>query len=130
MMTSVWVEDAIGICRDGYSGGDYQLTEEWSRRFHRVAPDGTHAQFTITTYVEQLSEWEEPLVCERVELLRCTDPEDPGGSEVWSEYLYDYPLAYAWQQTDEGARDLLERFDVVMITWDGSQPDSVVSGVS
>ncbi len=72
----------------GDVGGDAQLDESFSVRFwHRDRPGALvrHCYYAAldlddlaTLYVER-----------QTELLACTDPDDPGGTEVWSDYRYE-----------------------------------------
>jgi hypothetical protein len=86
----VWVRDQRGggVLPGGDVGGDVQLDESFSVRFwHRHRPGAlvTYPYYAAldlddlaTVYVERQTEY-----------LVCTDPADPGGSEVWSDYRYE-----------------------------------------
>jgi hypothetical protein len=84
-----WVRDQRGggMLPGGDVGGDAQLDESFSVRFwHRDRPGALvgycyyaalDLDDLVTVYVER-----------QTELLACTDPADPGGTEVWSDYRY------------------------------------------
>jgi hypothetical protein len=60
-------------------------------------------------------------VAEQVEFLLCTDPTDPGGTEVWSDIQYhDYPDRYVNADVAERvARQMAEDASCEAVTWDG-----------
>jgi hypothetical protein len=85
-----WVRDQTGggVGPGGDVGGDAQLDESFSVRFHHRERPGALVTYRyyaaldlddlVTVYVER-----------QTELLVCTDPEDPGSTEVWSDYRYE-----------------------------------------
>jgi hypothetical protein len=85
-----WVRDQRGggVLPGGDVGGDAQLAESFSVRFwHRDRPGALvgyryyaalDLDDLVTVYVER-----------QTELLACTDPDDPGSTEVWSDYRYE-----------------------------------------
>jgi hypothetical protein len=85
----LWVHDQRGgsVLPGGDVGGDAQLDESFSVRFHHRDRPGAlvtyryHAALDLddltTIYMERQTEY-----------VVCTDPADPGGSEVWSDYRH------------------------------------------
>ena len=116
----------------GSEGGDWQTGATYSRRFRLDKLDGTFAFVTFSAYVtteyRELDEegnttgavstdkpdgddevegesFETFLdVEEQTEYLICSDAEDLGGSEIWSDYAHDYPL-YMAPRDAEGAEN-------------------------
>jgi hypothetical protein len=83
-----WVRDQTGggVLPGGDVGGDAQLAESFSVRFHRALPG---AMVTYHYYAAvDLDDLTTICVEQRTELLVCTDPTDPGGTEVWSQAHY------------------------------------------
>lgn len=88
----------------GVSGGDYQVKDDITIRFkpEEQPDDGEYAFITETYIVEDMDAFEgkEPEevpeeerrfgVTLRIEYLVCTDPDDLGGTEVHSDYDYEY----------------------------------------
>ncbi len=85
-----WVRDQTGggVLPGGDVGGDAQLDESFSVRFHHRERPGALVTYRyypaldlddlVTVYVER-----------QTELLVCTNPADPGSTEVWSDYRYE-----------------------------------------
>lgn len=125
-----WMEDGTGVQPGGDVGGDAQDGQSWSRRF--VHPDVPGALINVYVYASHDNpsrpglEWSAAL---QVEYMLCTDTADPGGTEVWADYLYrtlrmGYPSrAYA----ETAARRVLEEFPAaseaakVYMGWGGEQ---------
>lgn len=56
------------------------------------------------------------------EYLVCMDLEDPGSTEVWSEYEFTHPSATAFVSEEDAkraARNFATAEDVSVYTWDG-----------
>jgi hypothetical protein len=89
-----WRPDKAGVSQGGDIGGDIQASDSWAVRFVRddqPAGPGSASLVTVTCYGtedEENNPGEFGIVRE-VEYLICTDPDDPGGTELWSEYEYD-----------------------------------------
>src|SRR4051812_16453004 len=100
----IWEVEEPAIFVGGRSAGDYQVGDDVTVRFRPNAEpdDGQHALITETWYAEDYLEMNRPVGVEpeegeepnfgvmcRIEFLVCRDPEDPGGTEIWSDYIYD-----------------------------------------
>lgn len=106
----------------GDIGGDAQQSGGYSLRFFAVgeSDDGLHAIVTVNTYAAiQMPHrfYAETMI----EYMICTDLDDPGGTEVssqieYEESIYDYPTI---AEADAAARELLSRWTVDDIGWDG-----------
>jgi hypothetical protein len=117
-----------------------QAGNVYSVRYALPEPvDGIHALVTVGFYCED--EWElcgqpsdgtdtclskPPPARERfkvgqwVEFMRCTDPQDPGSSQVWADCLYRSSwFSRAEQFSDEQMRALMANFNPKWIYWDG-----------
>jgi hypothetical protein len=85
-----WARDQQGggVLPGGDVGGDAQLDESFSVRFwHRDHPG---ALVTYRYYAAlDLDDLTTVYVERQTELLACTDPADPSGSEVWSDSRYE-----------------------------------------
>jgi hypothetical protein len=84
-----WVRDPTGggVLAGGDVGGDAQLSESFSVRFHHRDHPG--ALLTYRYYAAlDLDDLTTIYVERQTELLVCTDPADPGGTEEWSDYRY------------------------------------------
>ena len=101
MTVTVWKEDEFGILPAGDAGGDIQVGEAYSRRFHHATLHGRMITVTACPVQGDDTTPEIPNGVIRLqvqtELMVCTDPDDPGSTEVWSDIEYS---------------DLPERFDV------------------
>lgn len=113
MKTYPWIEVGTISLDDGSPGGDKQIGPASSRRFQLAVEDGTFAVVTVYSYAtreernvdEEGNPTDEPVpyldVEEQTEFIICTDPDDPGGTEIWSEYEYDYPMYLAPKDEEE-----------------------------
>ncbi len=87
--TLAWPGSATGggVLPGGDIGGDAQLDESFSVRFcHR-----DHAGALVIVYYYaalDLDDLTTVYVERQTELLACSDPDDPGGTEVWSDDRY------------------------------------------
>ena len=113
----------------GTVGGD-GAGEATSVRYTR--PDVPGAMITVSYYTVDRVErggqdeaddsprWD---VESQTEFLICTDPEDPGMSEVWSDYVYDsdhYAVSFPTEAEAEEKRDAaLRRESPDFYSWDG-----------
>lgn len=122
---SPWTPDEHGVQPGGDCGGDYQVTESYSRRFVRPGVPG--AMITVSFYGVACHDADgvptgEYAVEEQTEMLVCTDPADPGGTEVWSDYAYRdvNVLAIADEaEAERKARRFAEGADMYGCGWDG-----------
>jgi hypothetical protein len=85
-----WVRDQRGggVLPGGDVGGDTQLDESFSVRFHHRHQPGAMVTFTYYAALD-LDDLTTISVERQTELLVCTDPADPGSTEVWSDYRYE-----------------------------------------
>ena len=94
--TDLWTDE--GVAPGGTVGGD-GAGESISRRFHQQLADGTYVAVESYWYPvnigERFGEDREDAGMYDVENMTCvtvcTDIEDPGMSEISSEYTYDFP---------------------------------------
>lgn len=127
----VWRPDGSGVLPGGQVGGDVQVGESWSRRFRPdVEPvEGLHAIVEEDWFASD-PDPNEPgpparftVTCQTWACV-CTDPDDPGGTEEWSDYDYHesevfYPTL---EDADRAAKESAEASVGVGIGWDGSPP--------
>jgi hypothetical protein len=78
---------------EGDIGGDIQRSDAWGRRFVRQRSDGTWDVCTVAFYTATdtpgLGAEPATRIVEQEEIVNCTDPDDPGGTELDSDYWYD-----------------------------------------
>ena len=86
MTNGTWQPDGSGVRMGGDRGGDFQAGDSFSVRY--VRPDLPGALITRTVYPVYGACPGEFAVQIETEWLLCTDPADPGGTEVWSDYAY------------------------------------------
>jgi hypothetical protein len=103
----MWLRDQRGgrVLPGGDVGGDRQASEAFSVRFwHRDHP-GVLVTYTYFAAVDDENPAE--ITIEReTEFLVCTDPTDPGGTEVWS--------AYRWTTLPGGFATVQEAIDAAL----------------
>jgi hypothetical protein len=95
-VTTLWLDE--GVFTGGTVGGD-GAGEAVTRRFTKRRADGTFAVVESAYYPvnvgERFGEDREDAAEFDVENMTaatiCTDLDDPGGTEVWSNYDYDFP---------------------------------------
>jgi hypothetical protein len=80
-----WVRDQRGggVLPGGDVGGDTQVSESFSVRFHHRNRPGAMVTYCYYAAVDP----HDPMTISlqrQTEYLVCTDPTDPGGTEVWS----------------------------------------------
>lgn len=137
--TYPWNEVGTIDYDSGDVGGDHQIGPASSRRFQLTVDDGTFAVVTTYAYATleervwdgegNLKEEPEPFldVEELTESIICTDPDDPGGTEIWSRYEYSTPLYYAPKDEEDAlrlARRQTENESVEYINhWNGKPTD-------
>lgn len=116
LTTYPWVETGSISYDDGDHLSELQIGPASSRRFTLDVGDGTYAVITASAYaIREYREVDdegrdtghrdsEPSydkyevfldVEQQTEYIVCTDPDDPGSTELWSEYLYETPLYLA-----------------------------------
>jgi hypothetical protein len=132
----MWREHDSGVVDGGDCGGDHQIGKAPSKRF--VRDDLPGSIVTVTIYPIGHSEGDTcvPRNCtpdqidleEQIEWLICTDPDDPGGTETWSDYRYESPLADLDGRpldlpdvatAEREARRLLDSWVPGIVSWDG-----------
>ncbi len=84
-----WIRDQRGggVLPGGDVGGDAQLSESFSVRFHHRDQPGAMVTYRYYAAVD-LDDLTTISVERQTELLACTDPADPGSTEQWSDYRY------------------------------------------
>lgn len=95
LTTDSWTEHSLGIYDGGDVGGDIQISDSFERQFARRRGDEFEV-LTFWTYVASEDENrhegdvipEDAWVQTMVGYSRCTDLEDVGGSETYSDYRY------------------------------------------
>lgn len=132
----MWREHDSGVGPGGDCGGDWQVGESVSKRF--VRDDLPGSLVTVSIYPIMHSEGDTcvPRNCtpgqieleEQIEWLLCDDPSDPGGTETWSDYTYESPLADLDGRSldlpnvaaaEKAALRLLESWVPGLVSWDG-----------
>ena len=84
----VWAADGTGVQPGGDAGSDVQAGESYSVRYRRADRPG--AMITRTAYPARVpGRPREFFVQVETEWLVSIDPQDPGGTEIWSEYAFD-----------------------------------------
>ena len=124
-MSDTWLPDDTGVVCGGETGGDDQVGEQFSVRFHRADRPG--AMITRTAYrMNVTGDREGPfLVRAETEWLVGGDPEDPGATELWSDrHSDDVESSRTAAAGDRAARRLADEFlsDTGSLTWDGLAP--------
>jgi hypothetical protein len=104
---SEWRLDGTGITDGGDVGGDIQAGNAWSVRYVRDDMPGSLITETVYAVKTPSGRGHGYAYQIQTEFLICTDPADPGGTEVWSDLTYegsllDYPTlkaagAEAWR---------------------------------
>jgi hypothetical protein len=105
-VTTLWVDE--GVCVGGTVGGD-GAGEAVTRRFTKRRADGTFAVVDSAYYPVNIGErWgddRDDAAAFDVEnmncLTICTDLDDPGMTEVWSETFFAFPSATSFATEDE-----------------------------
>ena len=117
----VWVRDPRGggVLPGGDVGGDTQVDESFSVRFHHRDRPG--ALVTYCFYAVADPDQPAAVSVERqTEYLVCTDPTDPGGTEIWSDYCF------ATLQPDfatvQAATDAAHQHLLCEESWSGQPP--------
>jgi hypothetical protein len=85
-----WVRDQRGggVLPGGDVGGDVQPAESFSVRFHHRDHPGALVTYRYYAAID-LDDLTTITVERQTELLACTDPADPGSTEVWSDCRYE-----------------------------------------
>ena len=119
-----WQADGTGIVSNGDCGGDGQRGDSYSVRFRH--PDLPNAIITCSAYAAEDTDRNpgEFFVQVQTEYIICTDPEDPGSTETWSDYSYDDEDGRIWDtagEAEEAARQRAaeELGDAESLEWDG-----------
>lgn len=103
----------------GDVGGDVQASNAASRRFTRTTDDGTYETVTVYTfasdeYFERDATYE---VVELTETIEHTDPEEVGGTELHSEYEYDFPYERSFDTAQEAFDAGVARLKNIESSW-------------
>lgn len=121
-----WLPDGTGVVPSGQVGGDDQVGESFSVRFSRADRPGaliTRSAYPVTAVAGCEGQF---LVRVMTEWLVCSDPADPGGTELWSEQVdHDKPDSYETAaEAEKAARETANRLlsDAGALTWDGLAP--------
>lgn len=116
-----WRKDET-IFPAGDVGGEEQVSEGYSVRFYPVVEpvDGRHALITVNLYAAYGAEGRYSAETQ-TEYMICTDLDDVGGTEEWSDIVYedsvyDYPTV---EEADAEAKRLIEVEDADWYIWDG-----------
>jgi hypothetical protein len=122
---TAWKRDGTrgGVLPGGDVGGDAQLDESFSVRFHHRHQPGAMVTYTYYAAID-LDDLTTICVDRQAELLVCTDPADPGGTEVWAEVHHatvQRGLANAEAATTVAKR-AAERHLVCDERWSGRPP--------
>jgi hypothetical protein len=83
----VWDQRGGGVLPGGDVGGDTQISESFSVRFHHRGRPGA----MVTDCYYAAANLHDPAAISvdyQTEYLVCADPNDPGATEVWSAYCY------------------------------------------
>jgi hypothetical protein len=82
-----WTRVEPAAAEAGDCGGDAQTGEAWSARWIRQLPDGSWGVVDRTFYPADVGDG--PYVERQTSYVICTNPDDPGSSEVWSDAVHD-----------------------------------------
>jgi hypothetical protein len=83
-----WYTDDTGVQPNGDHGGDIGVGDSFSVRYRRLDLPGS--MITVTFYPVEYPDCPGEIVVQReIEFLVCTNPADPGSTEVWSEESTD-----------------------------------------
>jgi hypothetical protein len=120
-----WVRDQTdgGVLPDGDVGGDAQLDEAFSVRFHHRELPGALVTYRYYAAVD-LDDLTTIYVERQTEHMVCTDPVDPGSTEVWSDYRCE-PLRRGFGSVEAAtvaARRAAEAHLVCDEDWSGRPP--------
>jgi hypothetical protein len=102
---TAWKRDPTGggVLPGGDVGGAAQLAESFSVRFHHTDQPGAIVTYCYYAAID-LGDLTTIYVEQQTEHLVCTDPADPGGTEVWSHYTYTRPGRPAHLRQRRGRR--------------------------
>lgn len=122
-----WTEDGDGTPSPaGDVGGDVQLAgASLSRAFWAELPNGLHARIEVTFFIGEAPERrhsdlpadENKSLHQQVEYLICRDRNDPGGTEVNSEYTHDPDVAPELRPTNANVGLMCQRFGLHGVEW-------------
>lgn len=134
MTDLTWTEDPVGLMEDaGDIGGDVQAGPAFERRFVLgpvTGGDLTEPQYLVVDVAAYASEWPTFVELgkdregaeygwdEQTQVTVCTDPSDPGGTEVWADIEYGTGSALTWPTIAEAsadARRIIEQMDARML---------------
>jgi hypothetical protein len=120
---SPWRHFGKILLREGDVGGDNQVTDAVSLRYHHRNNESA----VVDVYFYGVN-YDGPLVTIEQQTCTtiCTDRRDPGSTEVWSDATFgvaDGGRAYATpEEAYVRAQKMAEAHDPRSITWDGRAP--------
>jgi hypothetical protein len=127
MSSITWKAQQPAVTGGGDVGGDYQAGEAWSVRL--VSDQAPGALIDVYVFAEaRLPDQDDGApyhVQVMTEYLTCTDMNDPGGTETWSDYVYPAPGGHAGYDdgtgADKAAWNLAAAFAAhpEIFSWDG-----------
>jgi hypothetical protein len=128
---STWTDD--GVSHGGASFGDDQVGDDWSHRYRARLADGTWVMYTYYVAVREHPEGPNGprfFGDERFESIHCSDPDDPGSTEIFSDIVHG-DGTYLTYPTQEEADKWCQRvvgMDFGAILGDPDQWLSIVRG--
>jgi hypothetical protein len=120
-----WIRDQQGggVLPGVDVGGDAQLDESFSVRFHRHDHPGALVTFYYYAALD-LDDLTTVYVERQTEYLVCTDPSDPGSTELWSDCRYR-PMASGFESVEAAtaaAKQAAEAHLACDEDWSGRPP--------
>lgn len=113
----IWTErQPLEPASGGDVGGDWQSGKAYCRRWKAQLPDDHWA--VIIDYWYPVSGPQSPGIERQTEYIICTDPEEPGATELRADIRYQHVCA---EPSEAMARKLCAEVDVYdpMFDWDG-----------
>lgn len=116
---SAWKPDGTGVMSGGDIGGDFQVGDSYSVRYHHAREPG--AVVNVAYYVSgQRGSYN---VSRQVEWIVCTDRRQPGDTEVWSDYADDiaeYGIE-SLAEAENAAQRYARGHRAADVTWNGKR---------
>ena len=120
---SQWLPGEAGIARNDQDGDDDQAGDSYSVRFRRADRPGAiirRTAYPVRVGGDRVGQF---LVRVETEWLVCSDPRDPGGTELWSDrYTNDEAESYlSAAEAEHAARNIASELlrDADSLIWDG-----------
>lgn len=124
---TIYTEQGEFSANGGDVGGDNQVTDAANRRFVAKLPEGNFAVIDVYAFgtSEEMEEgaYAQRDVTEMTFYTVCTDPTDPGSTEVYSDVTYEFPFAMEPkddEQASEWAQNYVKSLSASDYTWSGS----------